>query len=173
MERMTPKKKSEAQQPAAQPTAQPQPAPAPQAAVAAPKPSTPSKQEATISQLIEGWKAKGLDPNQITVKQDGKYLVAVVGDGWPEVHVGPTGGVSLPAIRSYQKPYDAAMIGKALLEKQTARDQKKAAPAAPSKAKAAEAPKQPAVAPETPKQTPTAKKAKAHSQIEERLQAQA
>ncbi len=96
-------------------------------------------------------------------------------DGWPVVAIGPTGGVNLPQIRSYSKPFDAAMDGKALLEKQTARDQKKQAASAPATPKPQTGKPEPAkaVTPEAPKETPAAKKAKAHSQIEERLQAQA
>ena len=153
------------------PEAKPQPAaPAPAAAVqAAVAQPAPSKQQTTISQLLEGWKAKGVDLANLEQKQDGKFINLVVADGWPVVAVGPTGGINLPAIRSYSKPFDAAMDGKALLEKQTARDQKKAtAAAAPVVVKVV------AVAAEAPKAvSPTQRKQKAHADIETKLQASA
>jgi hypothetical protein len=165
---MTPsKKQSHEPKPAAQPQSTPavqQPAAAPVAAET-PKPQAaapaPSKQMQTVDTLVQGWKAKGVDLSKLTQVQDGKFINLVVAEGWPVVAVGPTGGINLPAIRSYNKPYDAALEGKALLEKQTARDAKKAAPA-PAKAQAAQT--------EQPKpETTTQRKAKASDQIEKQL----
>lgn len=174
---MTPSKKHDAKTPTAPATAQPQPAPATaetKATTPTAAPSTPTKQQTTINQLIEGWKAKGVDLSKLTQVQDGKFVNVVVGEGWPIVAVGPTGGVNLPQIRSYAKPFDAAMDAKALLEKQTARDQKKAT------ATAAPAPVvvkvvstvTPTAQPEQAKAVaPTQKKRQADAEIEARLQA--
>ena len=61
-------------------------------------------------------------------------MLVVVAEGWPIVQLGPTGGIVLPQIRSYAKAWDAAMDGKAVFEKQQARDQKKITASAPQPA---------------------------------------
>ena len=134
-------KKTTAQevQPAAEqpkPEAEQKPAPAPAAAA----PAQPSKQMQTIEKLKEGWTAKGVNLDKLTVKDDGKFKLVVVADGWPTVQIGPTGGISLPQIRSYAKAFDAAIDGLAVFEKQNAREAKKATATAPApKAAAPEA----------------------------------
>ena len=140
---------------------QPQP---PAVAVAEPsKPATPapaSKQQQTIEKLTVALR----EQRQIEVKpemltQDGKYILINIGPTWPTIQVGASGGIVLPAIKSYPKAFEAAIEGDKLLAKQNARDQKKTAPATPPT---------PAPAP-APKETPAAKKAKAHTQIEQQL----
>jgi hypothetical protein len=137
-------KKTTAQevQPAAEqpkPEAEQKPAPAPAAAAPAAQP-TPSKQMQTIEKLKEGWTAKGVNLDKLTVKDDGKFKLVVVGEGWPTVQIGPTGGISLPAIKSYPKAFEAALEGDQLLAKQNAREAKKATATAPApKAAAPEA----------------------------------
>ena len=140
------------------PKAEPQPAA---------QPTPANKQTATFDKLKEAWTAKGVDLSKMEVKPDGKFVLITVAAGWPAIHIGPTGGITLPQIRSYAKAFDAAVDGLALYEKQKARDTKKTAAPAPTP-KAAPAPAAPA--PAQPKETPTAKKGKAHQQIEQQLQ---
>ena len=105
-----------------------------------------------------------MDLSKMTVKPDGKFVLVTVAEGWPVIQIGPTGGITLPQIRSYAKAFEAAVDGLALFQKQQARDQKKAAPApAP---KAAPAPAAPAPA----KETVTQKKAKQGAAVEQQLQ---
>jgi len=136
------------------PKAEPQPAA---------QPTPANKQTATFDKLKEAWTAKGVDLSKMEVKPDGKFVLITVAAGWPAIQIGPTGGITLPQIRSYAKAFDAAVDGLALYEKQKARDTKKTAAPAPAP-KAAPAPAAPA------KETPTAKKGKAHQQIEQQLQ---
>lgn len=112
------------------------------AVVAAAAAAGPSKQDMTIAKLREGWTAKGVDLSKMTVKDDGKFKVVVVAEGWPRVTIGPTGGVVVTDLKSYAKAFDAAMIGKELFEKQQAREAKKATATAPAVAKS-----EPAAAP--------------------------
>jgi hypothetical protein len=109
-----------------------QPKPAATPAPAAAAQAQPSKQMQTIEKLKEGWTAKGVDLSKLTVKDDGKFKLLVVAEGWPTVQIGPTGGIVLPQIRSYAKAWDAAMDGLAVYQKQRARDQKKATATAPA-----------------------------------------
>lgn len=103
---------------------------------AAATPATPSqftKQMQTIDKLKEGWTAKGVALDKLTVKDDGKFKLVVVAEGWPTVQVGPTGGITVTELKSYAKAFDAAMDGLALYDKQKAREQKKEAAAAPAR----------------------------------------
>jgi hypothetical protein len=106
----------------------------PAAVAEQPKPAaTPAPAAAAQAQkLKEGWTAKGVDLSKLTVKDDGKFKLLVVAEGWPTVQIGPTGGIVLPQIRSYAKAWDAAMDGLAVYQKQRARDQKKATATAPA-----------------------------------------
>ncbi|MGA2101045.1 MAG: hypothetical protein ABSG34_08065 [Candidatus Sulfotelmatobacter sp.] len=162
-------KQPEAVKPEPQKEVRPQPAPAP----TAPTPAVAttlgaSKPQMTLAKLREAWTAKGIDLSKLEAKVDGKFLNVQVDETWPLIVIGPGGGINLPQIKSYASAWDAAMDAKALLEKQTARAAK---PAAPTVVKvtanvvpAADAPKADAV-------TPAAKKAAQHKQIEDRLQA--
>lgn len=136
-------KKTTAQevQPAAeQPKPEAEQKPAATSVPAAAAPAQPSKQMQTIEKLKEGWTAKGVNLDKLTVKDDGKFKLVVVADGWPTVQIGPTGGISLPAIKSYPKAFEAALEGDKLLAKQNAREAKKATATAPApKAAAPEA----------------------------------
>ncbi len=134
----------EAKQPEAQPAAEPKPAPAtPAVATAAPQ---PSKQMQTIEKLKDGWSAKGINLDKLTVKDDGKFKLLIVDAGWPTVQVGASGGITVLELKSYSKAFDASMDGLALYDKQKAREQKKTvAPTAPA-AKAPAAEKQQATA---------------------------
>ncbi len=134
------------------------PAPAPAAQPATPVPA--NKQTATFDTLKAGWLAKGVDLSKMTVKPDGKFTLVVVAEGWPTVQIGPTGGITVVQLKSYQKAFDAAMDGLALYEKQQAREAKKAA----TPATAPEAAKAPV------KESTTAKKQKADAQLEQQLQ---
>ena len=115
----------------------------------------------------------------MTVRQDGKFTLVVVAEGWPTVQIGPTGGITVKELKSYAKAFDAAMDGLALYQKQQAREQKKAAaPAQPVKPEAkvvaeteeslAQNLGQPV---EVKKETTTAKKAKQAEAIEQSLSA--
>jgi hypothetical protein len=101
-------------------------------APATPAPTQPSKQMQTIEKLKEGWKARGVSLDKLTVKDDGKFKLVVVAEGWPTVQIGPTGGITVTELKSYAKAFDAAMDGLALYQKQQAREQKKATTAAPA-----------------------------------------
>lgn len=76
---------------------------------------------------------------------DGKYINLLIGKEWPVIQIGASGGIVLPAIKSYPKAFQAALEGDKLLAKQTEREQKKvtatAAPA-PTTAQAPAAEKQ-------------------------------
>jgi hypothetical protein len=130
--------------------AEEQPKPAPATPAAAATPTQPSKQTQTIEKLKEGWTAKGVSLDKLTVKDDGKFKLVIVAEGWPTVQVGPTGGITVTELKSYAKAFDAAMDGLALYEKQQARDQKKVQATATAPAPPA------AKAPATEKQLETA-----------------
>jgi len=142
---------------AAPPATQPQPQP---------QPTTATKQSATVAKLKEAWTTKGINLDQLSERQDGKFILLQLTPEWPIVRIGPTGGVELPQIRSYAKAWDAAVDGLALWTKQQQRDQKKAAATstpAPAQAK----PQSPA--PPVKPDTPAAKKAKDHQKLEASL----
>jgi len=145
---------------AAQPVAE---APKPAAPTAA-APAQPSKQEQTIARLLEGWRAKGVDLSKLQDKQDGKYRLLVVGEGWPTVQVGASGGITVLELKSYPDGFTAAMEGLDRFNKQKARDAKRAA--------VAQAPV-PAPAQPAPQPTPATRKKAAHEAREAELQAQA
>src|SRR5258708_9862861 len=121
---------------AAQPKPEVRPAAAPAPAAAA----QPSKQLQTIAKLKEGWTAKGVDLDKLTIKDDGKFKLVVVGEGWPTCTIGPTGGIAVTELKSYAKERDAVMEGLGPYEKQKSRDQKKTATAAPTQQAAAKTP---------------------------------
>jgi hypothetical protein len=120
-----PKPKAEQKQPAA--------TPAPAAA------AQPRKQTQTIEKLKEGWTAKGVSLDKLSIKDDGKFKLLVVAEGWPTVQVGASGGITVLELKSYSRAFDAAMEGLGLYQKQQAREQKKATATAPT-APAAKAP---------------------------------
>jgi hypothetical protein len=106
------------------------PAPAAVAAV----PAQPSKQAQTIEKLTVALRQQ----RQIEVKpemltQDGKYINLLIGKEWPVIQIGASGGIVLPAIKSYPKAFPAALEGDKLLAKQNEREAKKtAAPTQPA-----------------------------------------
>jgi hypothetical protein len=112
------------EQPKAEPKAQPVTAPA--------TPAPANKQTQTIEKLKEGWTAKGVDLSKLTIKDDGKFKLLVVGEGWPTVRLGSTGGITVVELKSYTRAFDAAMDGLALYQKQQQREQKKAATTQPA-----------------------------------------
>jgi hypothetical protein len=124
-------KKTAAPQPAAV-TEQPKPeakrttTPAPAAA-----PVAASKQQITLDKLKVAWAEKGIDLSKLEAKPDGKFLLVTVAAGWPVIQLGPTGGIVLPQIRSYASAFNAAVDGLAIVQKQQARDEKKATASAP------------------------------------------
>jgi hypothetical protein len=111
---------------------QPKPAAATPAPAAAAAPTQPSKQQAMLDKLREGWTAKGVDLSKLEAKPDGKFMLVTVAEGWPVIQLGPTGGIVLPQIRSYARAWDAAMDGLAVFQKQQARDSKKQQATAPA-----------------------------------------
>jgi KTSC domain len=133
-------KKSDTVQPAVeQPKADVKPA----AAVTTATPAQPvaSKQDMVIAKLKEGWTAKGVNLDKLTIKDDGKFKLLVVDQGWPTVRLGSTGGITVVELKSYASAFDAAMDGLNLFQKQQAREAKKATtasapPAPPVKAEA-------------------------------------
>ena len=126
---------AKAKKPEAPPT--PTPVATPVAPVVAPY---TGKQEATLANLITAWTARGVDVSKLTTTMDGKFLVVVVGSGWPEIRIGNGGGLDIPSIRSYAKAFDACVIADQLLAKQISRATKPTTPTAPV-AKTPEAPK--------------------------------
>lgn len=115
--------------------------PAPAAVAAAP--AQPSKQAQAIEKLTVALR----EQRQIEVKpemlvQDGKYINLLISTEWPIIQIGASGGIVLPAIKSYPKAFQAALEGDKLLAKQNERDAKKTA----TPAQTAPAPK--AAAPE-------------------------
>ncbi|MGB0012833.1 MAG: hypothetical protein WBQ03_14585 [Candidatus Sulfotelmatobacter sp.] len=106
-------------------------------ATATPEPAM-SKQMLTVLKLTVALREQRqieLLPEQL--KQDGKYVLINVGEGWPTIRVGSNGGVVLPQIRSYKEGMETWMKADELLKKQTERDAKKAATAASQPAVAA------------------------------------
>ena len=134
---MTPKKQEakqpEVKQPEVKTEVKPQPTPTP--AAPAPAPTPIGKQQQTLDKLIEAWKARGVNVEKMTATPDGKFLNVIVGDGWPLIVIGASGGINLPTIKSYPSAYTAAVDGDKLLAKQVAREQKKAAASVPAPAK--------------------------------------
>ena len=119
--------------------------PAPRPPPAAP--AQPSKHQLAIEKLREGWTAKGVNLDKLSIKDDGKFKVSVVDQGWPRITIGPTGGIVVTDLKSYASAFDAAMDGLALYEKQKSREAKK---------QQATAPAQPVAQPAAVKQTATA-----------------
>lgn len=80
---------------------------------------------------------------KFTVGESGKNIT-MNAEGWPEIVIGPQGGIDLPAVRSwstttYPKSIDAALVADQLLAKQIARDNKKTLTAEEQKLEAANA----------------------------------
>ena len=146
------------------PPVQPGPQPAPTPKVEENVAQAASKQDQTLETLKAAWTKRGVDLSKMQVKMDGKFMLINVDANWPTIKLGPGGGGELPALRSYPKFFDAAIIADQLLAKQTERDQKKAAAAQPKPAVEVQKPK------EVSKETVTAKKAKADAELERQLQ---
>lgn len=68
------------------------------------------------------------------ISQDGKVILINLGKDWPVLRIGSNGGIVMPQIRSYKEGYETWMRADELLAKQTARDAKKQAAAAPAPA---------------------------------------
>lgn len=151
---MTAAKKQDTHTPTtSNPPAQTAPATPAPAAAEAQKPAQPTKAEVTVMKLTVALRQqRQIDVKPEMLSVDGKFLVLKIGDAWPQIRIGVGGGIDLPAIKSYPKAWDAALIGDQLLAKQTERAAKKSTPAP------------------TAKDTPTQKKQKAAEQIEKKLQ---
>jgi hypothetical protein len=154
--------------PAATPT--PEPTPAPAAAVEAPVAQAVTlvgnpKQVAALEALKVKWTERKVDLSKLAITQDGKYIVVVVGEGWPKITIGNGGGIDLPEIKSYPKAFDAAVMGDDLLAKQSKRGQPKP-PSAPAAAAQPE-PKKEGVA-----ETPAQRKQREDAALEQKLDAQ-
>jgi hypothetical protein len=121
----TPEVKPVAEQPASAPT------PATPAAVAAQAQATPSKQQLTIMRLVVAFRERRqieVKPEQL--KQDGKFINVMLGEGWPTIRVGNSGGITVLELKSYTNAFDAAIEGDVRLKKQQEREQKKTTAAA-------------------------------------------
>ena len=166
---MAPKAKKEAPQPQSQPTHPPAPAAATQLGA--------SKQQMTLEKLKAEWVKRGVDVSKIATAMDGKFMLVTVAPDWPVIKIGPSGGGELPQLKSYPKFFDAAIHADELWKKQQERMAKKAAPVDAKKPQAAVGKQPGQIDGDTgnvvDKETPTAKKARAHGQIEQRLQTQA
>ena len=113
------------------------------------------KQLASVTKIIEGIVARQLGDRQpnFTQYKEGQDLF-LSADNWPTIKIGKAGGVSVVDLRSYPEgegktAIDAAINGDVLLEKQKARDLKRAA----QPAQTAQAPQAPQT-PQTPTQNP-------------------
>lgn len=157
---------------AAQTVQQSTPAPA---VAAAPTPA-PTKAEVTLLRLITAFREK----KQITVTPDmlttaNNKVTIVIGQGWPTISIGRMGGVVVNELHSYGDPFEAALNGLELYQKQQGRDAKRLAAAtapaaAPVVATVVSHVATPAPAPAEPKkESVTAKKAKQHAATEEKL----
>jgi pyruvate/2-oxoglutarate dehydrogenase complex dihydrolipoamide acyltransferase (E2) component len=142
--------------------------PAPAPAPATPAPATPTKQMATLELLKAAWTKRGVDLSKLQTVNDGKFLLVVVADVWPDIVIGVGGGINLPQIKSYPKAFEAAVEGDVLWKKQVERAQKAAAPAPTPKPAAAKSEETKAVTPTTPAQ----KKAADHQKLEQQLEKQ-
>ncbi len=131
-----------------------------------PQPPTVTKQSQTIGKLKEAWTAKGIKLDQLTERQDGKFMLLQPAPDWPIIRIGPTGGIELPQIRSYAKALDAAIDGLAIWQKQQQRDAKKQSAAATTPAPP---PAKPQPTPATKAETPAAKKARKDAALEASL----
>ena len=105
-----------------------------------------------------------MDLSKLTITDDGKFKLAVVGEGWPTVQVGPTGGITVKELRSYTSAFDAAVNGLELFTKQKARDQKKVTTPAPQPAPAT-------AALPSPKESTATRKKKQSDAVEAKLEA--
>jgi len=126
----------------------------------APQPQPAAKQQATVSKVLDGWKARGVDLSKLEQKQDGKFILLLL-PNFPECKIGPSGGLEV-ALPSYPNAYDAAINGDTLLAKLQARQAKKQSMAAP-------APSKPQPAPASKQETPAVRKTKEHNKLEAAL----
>lgn len=103
------------------------------AAPAKPEEAKVGKQQLAVMQLVVALREQRqieVKPEQL--KQDGKYVVVLAGEGWPEIYIGPSGGFNLPSVKSYPKADLATMVqADKLYAKQAQRAEKKAVAAAP------------------------------------------
>lgn len=93
-----------------------------------------SKQDQAIIALAVGLKEhRQIEVTPEMITSDGKYKVVKPGETWPGIFVGPTGGYSVPLVRSYPKA-DVATICQMdeRWAKQQAKDAKKTAQSAPA-----------------------------------------
>lgn len=126
---MTPKKQEAPVTPAVTPAAQPAQPTQPVTPVVAAQPAAapaPTKQEVTLLKLTVALRDKrqiAVTPQMLT--SDGKALRLVIGEGWPSISIGKQGGVVVNELRSYQDPFEAAIIGDELYKKQNERDAKR------------------------------------------------
>jgi hypothetical protein len=127
----------------------------------APKAEVVGRQQITLDKLRLAWTERKVDLSKMTVTADGKFLNVKVGEGWPMIQIGTAGGIDIPAVKSFPKAWDAALIANELFAKQTAREAKKTATPAPKAA----------VQPEAKKaETPTQKKQRVGAEVESKLQ---
>jgi hypothetical protein len=126
---------------ASTPEVQPQPAAAEQKAevksastpAPAAQPAVASKQTQTIEKLRVALR----EQRQIEVKeemliQDGKYINLLIGEEWPTIRIGNSGGITVMELKSYTSAFEAAVKGDVLLAKQKEREGKKPTAAAPA-----------------------------------------
>jgi hypothetical protein len=102
-------------------------------ATPAAKPVAVSKQSLAIMRLVVKFKEeKQIEVTPEQLVQDGKFINVVLGDKWPVIRVGPSGGYSLPEIASYKEGIDTMVNSDALLAKKLVRQAKAAAAIAPA-----------------------------------------
>jgi hypothetical protein len=131
----------------------------------------PSKAQQSLAKLREAWEARKIDLSKLQVVNDGKFMNVIVADGWPDIVIGPSGGITLPQVRSYARAFDAAAQGDIVFKKQQEMDAKKTLAAAPKATWRKPEPKNEEPAKQS-QSTTTKKKGQAHDQIEKKLSQQ-
>src|SRR5580700_5443295 len=103
------------------------------------KPEAVSKQQLSIMKLtIALREQRQVEVKPEMLKQDGKFILLLIGKEWPVIRIGASGGIEVgplthpPVIKSYQNAFQAAVDGDKLLAKQNAREQKRAQATAPA-----------------------------------------
>ena|ERR1039458_5240811 len=125
---------AEAEVPATPAAEQPTPTATPVMAAAAPaKPEAISKQSLAIMKLVVELREKReIEVKPEMIVQDGKFILILLGEAWPTIKVGPSGGISLPEIASYKESFDTWVKADELLAKKVVRAAKAAAAIAPA-----------------------------------------
>lgn len=117
------------------PTAQPEQATEVKPMAAEAVTSITKQQQSIMALVVALREQRNVNVTPEMLVQDGKFINFVLGEAWPVIAIGPSGGMNLPGIKSYPKSDLATMLqADALLTKQLARETKKAAATAPAQA---------------------------------------